>query len=216
MELEIGRTDDFEVTGSGTSPSWKSAEWQPLVRVGAGKSKYMARAKMLYSKQGIYFLLNCEDKRITCTKSKDFDNIYNEDVVEIFLWPDESRPLYFEYEISPLGVELPIVVPNRDGKFFGWRPWHYDGDRLIRRATSVRGGEKLPLAQIEEWTAEFFIPFALLLAIIPDIPKSGSLWRANMYRMDYDDGQVSQWAWCPDTQTNFHDYRHFGTFIFGK
>jgi hypothetical protein len=136
--------------------------------------------------------------------------------VEIFLWPDESHPLYFEYEISPLGVELPILVPNRDGKFFGWRPWHYGDERLVRRATSVRGGEKLPLARIEEWTAEFFIPFALLIAVIPGIPKPGCRWRANMYRIDYDDGQPSHWAWCPDTRTTFHDFRHFGTFLFGK
>ena len=30
----------------------------------------------------------------------------------MFLWPDERDQLYFEYEISPLGYELPIIVPN--------------------------------------------------------------------------------------------------------
>jgi hypothetical protein len=216
MELEIRRTNDFEVTGSGDSPSWKSAEWQPLVRVGKSNSKYTARSKTLYSDRGIYFLFNCEDKRITCTKTQDFDDLYLEDVVEVFLWPDESRLLYFEYELSPLGMEVPILVPNRDGIFCGWRPWHYEGERLIRKATSVRGGEKKPMAQIEEWTAEFFIPFALMKGLISDIPKPGCRWRANMFRLDYDDGERSHWAWCPDTHTNFHDFRHFGTFVFGK
>ena len=60
---------------------------------------------------------------------------------EVFLWTDERDPVYFEYEISPLGRELPIMVPNIDGKFLGWLPWHYEGDRKIRKATSAIGGE---------------------------------------------------------------------------
>ena len=161
MDLQVKRVDDFEVTGEGKSSAWNTTAWQPLTRVGQGKAAYATTAKVLYSKLGIYFLFRCEDKRITCTMTRDLDDIYNEDVVEVFLWPDESRPLYFEYEISPLGVELPIVVPNQNGTFFGWRPWHYEGARAVRRATSVRGGEKLPLAMIAEWTAEFFIPFRI-------------------------------------------------------
>ena len=56
---------------------------------------------------------------------------------EVFLWPDERDPIYFEYEISPLGRELPILVPNLDGKFLGWRPWHYEGEPA-RRARRPR------------------------------------------------------------------------------
>ena len=48
-------------------------------------------------------------------------DIYNEDVVEVFLWTDESTPLYFEYELSPLNYELPIIVPNNEGDFFPYR-----------------------------------------------------------------------------------------------
>ena len=32
-------------------------------------------------------------------------------------------------------------MPNLDGKFLGWRPWHYEGDRKTRKATSAVGGE---------------------------------------------------------------------------
>jgi hypothetical protein len=214
MDLHVKHVDDFEVTGEGRSSAWGMAEWQTLTRVGKGKSAYATTAKVLYSKSGIYFLFRCEDKRITCTMAHDCDDIYNEDVVEVFLWPDESRPLYFEYEISPLGVELPIVVPNQNGTFFGWRPWHYEGARLVRRATSVRGGEKLPLATIAEWTAEFFVPFELLTGVMLRAPGPGCRWRANMYRIDYDEAPESHWAWCPDTQAVFHNFRKFGTFIF--
>jgi hypothetical protein len=75
---------------------------------------------------------------------------------------NERQPLYFEYEISPLGYELPILVPNMNGKFLGWQPWHYERDRKIRKATVVRGGDKKPNAEISGWTAEVFVPYQLL------------------------------------------------------
>ncbi len=77
---------------------------------------------MLYSKTGVYVLFEGADKRITATKSEDYLDLWTEDVYECFFWTDERHPIYFEYEISPLGFELPILVPNFDGKFLGWRP----------------------------------------------------------------------------------------------
>jgi len=40
----------------------------------------------------------------------------------------------------------------------------------------------------------------------------GTRWRANFYRIDYDNN-VSEWSWQP-TRTNFHDYERFGTLLF--
>ena len=40
----------------------------------------------------------------------DFEDIFNEDVVEAFFWPEESSVIYFEYELSPYNYELPILV----------------------------------------------------------------------------------------------------------
>ena len=85
--------------------------------------------------------MNGSDRKVTATMAEDFADLWNEDVFEFFLWPDERQSIYFEYEISPLGYELPILVPNVDHKFLGWRPWHYEGDRKIERAVRVSGGE---------------------------------------------------------------------------
>ena len=132
MEMTLARVDDFELDGAGSAPAWQKAAWQDLTRVG-GNAPYRSRAKMLHSATGLYFLFDCEDRKLTCTMSRDTDDIYREDVVEVFLWPDERQELYFEYEISPLGVELPILVPNHQGTFMGWLPWHYEGARQTRR-----------------------------------------------------------------------------------
>lgn len=212
--LEVARTEDFTVTGAGEAETWTRTEWHAMARVGTGRAAYATRFKVLYSDQAVYFLVECEDRRLTCTCTQDFDDLFKEDVVEVFIWPDTGQNLYFEYEISPLGLELAILVPNHEGRFMGWRPWHYEGRRVIRRATSVRGGEKRPMAAVEGWSAEFGLPFALFQGMGGMPPRSGTQWRANVYRIDYDDGAGSQWAWCERTGGNFHDFRSFGTFVF--
>jgi hypothetical protein len=68
-------------------------------------------------------LFRCEDSIIAATLKNDYLNLYDEDVVEVFLRPDTSLPVYFEYELSPLNFELPILILDKQGKMMGWQPW---------------------------------------------------------------------------------------------
>ena len=213
-EITVARTSDFALSGDGSAMSWACTGWNDMERVGAGASTYQARFKTLYSDTGIYFLVDCPDRRLTCTIEGDGKDIFTEDVVEAFIWTDEANPIYFEYELSPLDYELPIIVPNHEGRFHGWLPWHGDGPRATRHATAVRGGPKAGGAIVEGWSAEFFIPYALFQGLGNERAEPGMRWRANVYRIDYDDGEASHWAWNPDTGSRFHDFRNFGVFRF--
>ena len=104
-------------------------------------------------------------------------------------------------------------MPNLDGKFLGWRPWHYEGGRKTRKATSAVGGELKSGAAVTGWKAEVFIPYELLTPLRNVPPKPGSRWRANFYRMDYDDGKKSSWDWAR-VGSDFHEFRKFGTLVF--
>ena len=206
--LAVNRTNHFAITGDGSSPEWKKAGWLMLTqRIIKGKPM-ATRMKILYSDTGIYCLFICDDEKITATLKEDFLDLFNEDVVEAFFWPDTKVPIYFEYEISPLNYELPILVPNINGTFLGWRPWHYEGNRRTIHQTRInKSGDK-----IQSWTAEFFIPYVLLKPLPGVPPKKGDHWRANFYRMDYDQDFLD-WSWQL-TRTNFHDYERFGTLVF--
>lgn len=212
-QLKVPFTDDFEVTGQGTAPNWNKANWEPLKRRGADGHPYDAKVKVLYSKTGLYVLMEGTDKKVTAGKHEDFDDLWTEDVFEVFLWPDEQQPVYFEYEISPFGAELPIIIPNFGGKFLGWRPWHYEGERRTRKATATVGGPTEPGASINGWKAEVFIPYDLLQPLRNTQPKSGTRWRANFYRVDYDDGKSTAWDWAR-VGPSFHEYQKFGTLLF--
>jgi hypothetical protein len=214
MKMIVRRTNDFDLTGRGSSPEWEAAAWQPLARVGDGAAGLSTRMKTLYSDTSLYVLFDCEDRRLTCTMTRDFADLYLEDVVELFLQPEPGQRVYFEYEISPLGRELPIMVANDGRRFHGWLPWKYEGGRRVRRRTAVRGGRRAPGASCAGWTAEVAIPYALLLGLAKVPPRPGVQWRGNFYRIDYDESPCSQWAWCARTGPNFHAFRRFGTLSF--
>ncbi len=208
----INKCSDFKVTGSGNSEPWKDASWIALDQRGQDTIGYSTKVKILYSDTGIYFLFNCRDKKLTSTMKADNLNLWEEDVVEVFLWPDDSFPVYFEYELSPMNFELPIIVPNHKGTFLGWLPWHYEGDRKTQHATTVTGGKKISGGEVSGWIAEIYIPFKLLAPLNNVPPRSGTRWRANMYRIDHDNVTRS-FAW-QKTGRSFHEYDKFGTFIF--
>jgi hypothetical protein len=212
-QMSVTSSDDFEVTGRGDNPAWKQAAWVSLRKRQPDGHPYETRFRMLYSPTGLYFHMEATDGKLTATMDEDFLDLWNEDVFEVFLWPDERHPVYFEYQISPLDYELAILVPNFGGQFLGWRPWHYEGDRLTRKATSTRGGPKQSHAAIDAWSAEFFIPYALLRPLQNVPPKPGTRWRGNFYRMDYDDGRRTQWEWAPVGES-FHQYERFGDLVF--
>ncbi len=200
---QITRCEDFEVSGEGLDAAWGETSWIEIPQRTGSPIGYSTKTKVLYSETGIYFLFDCEDSIVTATMKEDNLDLYEEDVVEVFLWTGEDFPVYFEYEISPLNYELPIMVPNDKGHFFGWLPWHYEGERKTRHKTSVSD---------KGWKAEFFIPYKLLSPLPQVPPKPGTEWRANMYRIDYDQGQTL-FSWQKTTRT-FHEYNQFGTFMF--
>jgi hypothetical protein len=210
--VTVRKCQDFKITGDGNSDLWKRTEWITLVQQDKDTIGYETKVKVMYSPTGIYFLYYCQDGKLTTTMKADNLNLWEEDVVELFLWTSEDFPVYFEYEISPMNFELPIIVPNYKGKFLGWLPWKYNGDKKVIHATSAAGGTKKSGSAVSAWIAEFYIPYKLLEPLPKVPPVSGTKWRANMYRIDYDKG-AAHFAW-QRTSRSFHEYNSFGTFVF--
>lgn len=206
----IKETADFDISGKGNADYWQQADWLKLSP--REESSYLqTRAKALYSDNGIYFLFHNQDRKITATIQQDFEDLWHEDVVEVFLWTDEDFPIYFEYELSSLNRELALLIPNLKGKLLGWRPWHYEKKRLTQHKVWIDSSDTME-KQIY-WRAELFIPYELLEPLGNVPPESGSRWRVNLYRVDHDLGHSESWVWQPVVE-RFHEYKKFGTFIF--
>lgn len=225
----VRHVDDFSVTGEGSASAWSRAEWVTLTRRSNPTlvPDYRTRAKLLYSDNGLYLLFDNVDHVVTATMQEHFQRLWQEDVIELFLWTDPTERTYFEYELSPLNRELPIIVDNVEGELTHWLPFFHsygeDHPRKTVHKVSFRGLESsndltempdssLSGASISGWSAEVFIPFDLLRPLENERPSSGTTWRANLYRIDYDEGSV-QWSWQP-YRNNFHDIDQFGTLLF--
>lgn len=215
----VGKSPDFTINGEGNAIQWENTDWVEMTLQESPNDipvDLKTKVKMLYSETGMYFLFQSDDRKLTATIQKDFGSLFTEDVVELFLWPDSTMPLYFEYEISPLNYELALLVPNINGKFQGWRPLNYEGRIKTQHLTTIQWGQKKSNATIKGWTAEVYIPYGLLSPIVQKPPKSGEKWKANFYRIDYDQGYTS-WSWqktTPKVRGSFHQYQKFGTIIF--
>ncbi len=58
-----------------------------------------------------------------------------------------------------------------------------------------------------------FFPYELLKPLGNVPPKPGTRWRANFYRVDYDEDKSTSWDWAR-VGPSFHEYHKFGTLIF--
>lgn len=212
----IRKTADFAITGKGDAPAWTITPWQSLIKIDSGGRNYITKSKMLYSAKGLYLLFYGEDDRITTKDYKDDQEIYEGDVFEFFLRTDTSKPPYFEYEINHLERQLILTLSRLPHKNPAWSPWknEYEQDPLVKRKTYIQGSTKKPGEQIHYWTAEVFLPNEIL-GLLPDTPpKSGTVWKANFCRIDYDSGKMIQWSWSKKIQHDFHEIDHFGTIVF--
>jgi len=211
--LKIYATPDFPINGKGDHANWGKTRWNSLQQIDEGLIGYTSQFRIMYSSTGIYVLFQGEDKKITVQCAEDFEDLFKGDVFEVFFHPKPTTPLYFEYEISALSRELVLLIPNLNGKFLGWRPWHYEGGRKVLKQVYVEGGEALPGATIQSWSAELFFPYALLLPLENVPPTPGMCWNANFCRLDYDTGNMIKWSWSP-IQTSFHEFQAYRTIEF--
>ncbi len=207
------KTADFELSGDGKANNWQSTQWVNMAQRKQLDTPMETKFKVLYSNKGIYFLFFSQDTRLDASILEDNKHLWTEDVVEVFLWPDTSKEAYFEYELSPLNYELPLMVMNMGEQRHRWQPWFYEDDRAVLHQTAVQGGSKESGASITSWTGEFFIPFSLLLPLGQMPPEPGTVWKTNMYRMDYVNKKGMYWSWQA-INSSFHEIHNFGTLQF--
>jgi len=87
--------------------------------------------KVLYSDNGIYFLFHCSDGLLKASLPADFMDLWKEDEWKFLSGRMKSNLFISNMNYLP-DRELVLLVPNFGGANIGWRPWHYEGDRLVR------------------------------------------------------------------------------------
>lgn len=129
-------------------------------------------------------------------------NLWDRDVVEIFVAPDRNEPgKYFEFEASPTGEWLDVALDSTSGTRVS--DWEYKSGMEV--AAKIEDGKTIIAMKIP-WTA------------FGKRPELGDVWLGNILRCVGEDPDRGYLAWSPTTteDPNFHVPDRFGEFHFVK
>jgi len=185
--------------------------WSPFVDTATGRAvPYSTTAKLLYDDNYLYVAFKCEDGDIWSDFTERDHDLWNNEVVEIFIDPAHSRTKYFEFEVSPRNVVWDGRITNPKGTGEGLEidsKWNCE---RFNSAVNVKGTLDNRKDKDEGWTAEMAIPHTCLVRIPP---QPGDEWWFNMYRIERGE-KLDLLAWNPTMKPGFHIPAKFGRLVF--
>ena len=207
-------THDFVPDGNLQKPVWHKAVWMKVDHDAYISATYPASATeiaSLWTPDYAYFAFKCKYTNLNVYEngdaSKDFWELWNRDVVEIFLNAHpEHMNQYYEFEVAPnnLWVDLVIDLDNKPMNDANWNSG-------FEHATHVD-------AKNHVWTCEIRIPVA---AVNQGQPLAADAqWRINFYRDDgpskSPDRRALAWSLIRGGTQSFHTPSSFGLIRFVK
>jgi hypothetical protein len=196
--------------------AWQTASAATLVRAESGApSGQPTVVRLLWDAHYLYVSFRSEDRDIRATMTRRDDPVWQEEVVEIFLSPNQDIHEYFEFNVSPKNVVFDARIHNPSGyqpKDDSGKVWNC---RELKTAVHLEGTLDKHDDTDSYWSVEMAIPFSEL-STAPNIPPvPGDVWRMNLYRIDLWPVEEYQ-AWSPPLANppNFHLPSSFGTLRF--
>lgn len=174
-------------------PGWENvSEATGFVKLGTHSlASKQTSFKMGYSGEGIYIGIECEEPEIEKVKAKlkDMQNLWTEDSIEIFIFP-EGTDNYYQFVVNTIGSRW-----SGTGKYPPLRSLSLDWQVYTYRGKNY-------------WSAEIRIPFE----IFEKIPEKEEIWTGNICRNIYTSGDKhSSWTYL---EKRFHEPGNWGKIVF--
>jgi hypothetical protein len=205
--------------GHGALLAADDAAWAAAPPIAWGAPPFATRFRALWTPATLYVRFDADDTSPWFTKHRRDANLWEEEVVEIFIDPAGRGADYYELEISPANVvcDLRVRTPYPTLK----SETAFDLEGLESDVTLFgEGPDRAP-----GWVATAALPFAGLRALpVPDDvripPDAGDAWRFNVFRikrpngpMRPSDGAILA-AWSPTGGPSFHVPAAFQALLF--
>ncbi|HTG93602.1 MAG TPA: carbohydrate-binding family 9-like protein [Pyrinomonadaceae bacterium] len=186
------------------SAVWDDAQPVGIERLWSGQRAPAARhaeVRLCWSDEGLHALFGCEQHEPVIaahapSTNKKTIGVWDRDVCEIFVAPDATNPsVYYEFEAAPNGEWVDLGIVNKPtGRETEW-------DYSSGMTTTSIVGDDFVFTLIT-------IPWSLR---IPK-PKSGDVWRVNLFRCIGLHPTDRYLAWRPTKtpEPNFHVPDAFG------
>ena len=198
-----GRLDD---------PSWEDATAVDLRLADTGaEPRQPTRARLLWDDDCLYVAFQCEDTDIWGVTTERDQDIYQQEVVEVFVDADCDDHGYVEIEVSPLNAVLDLFMLIRGDRLRGL--WDWDSEGLLT-AVVVDGDPTRRGTPDRSWTVEMAIPMSDFMTAPHLPPQPGNVWHYNLYRIDRAEWGDEFTAWSPPGRPSYHTPERFGRLVF--
>lgn len=192
--------------------AWQGAEMVQLVLADSGAPpRQPTSARLLWNDDYLYAAFQCQDDDIWGITTERDRDIYNQEVVELFVDADGDGHGYVEIEVSPLNAVLDLFMLWRDDRQRGL--WDWDSAGLLT-AVVVDGDPTRRGTPDRAWTVEMAVPMSDFMTAPHLPPRVGDRWRMNLYRIDRGAGGDEYSAWSAPGRNNFHTPARFGILEF--
>ncbi|MFC1526837.1 carbohydrate-binding family 9-like protein [Candidatus Latescibacterota bacterium] len=154
--------------------------------------QHPTRARMLWDDGHFYFAFSCQDPDIWAIFDQEDDQMWSEEVVEVFIDPDGDARNYLELEVNPLNAWVDLRIREvRPGGLASSKDWDIQG---LKTAVQVYGTVNDTSDVDLGWTCEIAIPWAAMADSIDGggRPEAGDTWRLNLYRIERTAGRASR------------------------
>ena len=208
LQFNVKHADADFAVGDLDNTAWSHAYHAVLSHHWDGSDAPLGRratAKLLWSDTALYvrFEATQSEPLVVAEKpdlSKKAMNLWDRDVVEIFVAADKKQPKkYFEFEAAPTGEWLDVALDSTSGKRIS--DWDY--------ASGMEAAAKIEKDRV-------IIAMKIPWKALGKTPKDGDVWLGNLLRCVGKDPDRGYLAWSPTmTKTpNYHVPERFGEFHF--
>ena len=200
------------VDGLLDDPPWQGAPSVELVLADTGgQPRQGTTVQLLWDDHHLYVAFHCHDSDIWGVTTERDQDIYNQEVVEVFVDADRDNHGYVEIEVSPLNAVLDLFMLYRDDRQRGLWDWDSEG---LRTAVVVDGDPTRRGTADRSWTVEMAIPMSDFMTAPHLPPLPGDVWHLNLYRIDRGQKGDEYSAWSPPGRLNYHTPERFGRLVF--
>ncbi len=176
------------IDGNDDEKDWSKAPWTELftdIESGADSNPLRkSHCKMLWDDDYLYLFARLDETNLWASLTQHDSQVFQDNAFEMFIDPSGSNFNYFEFQINAYGTVWDLFMP---------KPYRNGGKNLttwdlkdLKKAIQLNGTINNPLDTDKGWSIELAIPFKSVSLNGNKPPKTGTIWRMNFSRVQWD------------------------------
>ncbi len=203
--------DPIRIDGRATEAAWKGGQTiGPFhLQAPSREATTLTKAKLLWDDTALYFFAEMEDTDLYANIKERDGELWENDVIELFLKPENSGEGYYEFLVSPLGTLFDIFYPKRT--LYGHDRFKNARKFAFAAKVTVEGTLNNHEDADTGWTVEGRIPWSDFEST-GGKPKIGDTWRFALCRYDYSlplEGGLEISVASPELPRDFHRHEDY-------